>query len=455
MAADPPKTERAKGDPSKSLFISMLTRDISLADCIVDLLDNSADGIKESRRRAGKPAPLANEYKGYSVRIDFDGNRFSIKDNCGGIPIKVAMDYAFRFGRRDEDDQDLAEAHTIGLYGIGMKRAMFKMGKSIDVVSSDGNESFRMALDVDHWRKQRDPDDPDRDDWDFPLTDIVREKTKVPVGTSVEITQLFKNIAREFETPGFANGLIHSLRRQYAFIVNNGIRLSVNKHTVSAIMPTFKVGEQLAPMRVIEDAGGVKMDITAGLASPPPEDDSSESLYPEAETYGWYVVCNDRVVVTADKTSLTGWGVSPVPTWHPQYYGFLGVVRFDADDPRLLPWTTTKRNVDASSDVYRRALAVMGECTKEFVDYTNKRKGEIPRVKAVELAAASKSITNVGVQPRMTLPKLTKKKTRRIQYDKPISEIEAVAKALKMRYLSLKDVGIKTFDYFRDREVTE
>jgi len=455
MPANPPNTERAKGDPSKSLFISMLTRDISLADCIVDLLDNSVDGIKESRRRAGKAIPQTNEYKGYWVRIDFDMNRFSIKDNCGGIPIKVAMDYAFRFGRRDEDDKVLAEGHTIGLYGIGMKRAMFKMGKAIQVDSSDGKESFRMALKVDDWRKQRDPNDPNRDDWDFPLTDIVREKTKVPVGTSVEIAELSKNVAREFGTPGFENGLIHSLRRQYAFIINNGLRLSINKHTVSAIMPTFKVGEQIAPMRVIEEIAGVKMDITAGLASPPPEDDSSESLYPEAETYGWYVVCNDRVVVTADKTSLTGWGMSPVPTWHPQYYGFLGVVRFDADDPRLLPWTTTKRNVDASSEVYRRALAVMSECAKEFVDYTNKRKGEISRVKGIELASATKSIDNVGVQPRMTLPKLTKKKTRRIQYDKPISEIEAVAKALKMRRMSLKDVGIKTFDYFKGREVTE
>src|SRR6266480_6575061 len=115
MAANPPNTERAKGDPSKSLFISMLTRDISLADCIVDLLDNSADGIKEARRRAGKAVPQMNEYKGHWVRIDFDANRFSIKDNCGGIPVDVAIEYAFRFGRRDEDDQDLAEGHTIGL----------------------------------------------------------------------------------------------------------------------------------------------------------------------------------------------------------------------------------------------------------------------------------------------------------------------------------------------------
>jgi hypothetical protein len=447
--------ERAKGDPSKSLFIYMLTRDISLADCIVDLLDNSVDGTKEFRRRTGKQIPDQNEYKSFSVRIEFSADRFSIVDNCGGIPVDVAKEYAFRFGRSDDTDDEIADSHMIGLYGIGMKRAMFKIGKNIQVVSSTGTDSFRMALNVDEWRLQRDPDDPTRDMWDFPLTEVVRNNTKVPVGTSIEISHLFKNIAREFSTPGFVNGLVHALRRQYAFIVHSGLKLSINKHPVAAIMPSFKVGEQLAPMRVTDDILGVKTEITAGMAAPPPEDDSAESIYPDAETYGWYVVCNDRVVVTADKTALTGWGVSPLPAWHPQYYGFLGVVRFDAADPRLLPWTTTKRNVDASSEVYRRALAIMTECAKEFVDYTNKRKGEIFRVKAIELDSPAKSIADIRPQPRMILPRLTKKKTKRIQYDKPLSEIEAVAKALRMRKLSLKEVGTRTFDYYRDREVTE
>src|SRR5438309_5561732 len=113
-----PDTERAKGDPSKSLFINMLTRDISLADCIVDLLDNSVDGIKELRKRTNQPAPTENEYAGFWVEVEFSKDRFHISDNCGGIPVQVAIDYAFRCGRRDEDDQELAESHTIGLYGI-------------------------------------------------------------------------------------------------------------------------------------------------------------------------------------------------------------------------------------------------------------------------------------------------------------------------------------------------
>jgi hypothetical protein len=448
-----PGTETAKGDPSKSLFISMLTRDISLADCIVDLLDNSVDGIKEFRKRTNLPVPAENEYAGYWVKIEMRENQFRISDNCGGIPIQVAKDYAFRFGRRDQEDQQLAESHTIGLYGIGMKRAMFKMGKQILVTSSTGTESFRMALDVDQWRRQRDPQDNTRDNWDFELTHVVRNNTNVPSGTSIEISELPRNVSRDLSSPGFENGLIYSLRRQYAFIISNGLHLTINGHAVTPIMPTFKVGDQIAPMRLREEHNGVTLDITAGLASSPPEDDSAENLYPAADTYGWYVACNDRIVVTADKTFLTGWGVTPVPNWHPQFYGFLGVVRFDANDPRLLPWTTTKRYVDTGSEIYRYALTIMSECAKQFVDYTNKRKGEITQLKRIEGAAVSRSITKVDLQKKMSFPKIGKTKTRRIQYDKPLSEIEAVAKALKMRRLSLKEIGIKTFDYFKEREV--
>lgn len=456
MANHLPGTARAKGEPSKALFISMLTRDITLADCIVDLLDNSADGVKEFRKRENHAVPVAGEYKGYSVRIDFDENQFSIADNCGGIPIQVAIDYAFRFGRSDDDDDELADLHTIGLYGIGMKRAMFKMGKEIQVVSSDGNQSFQMSLNVDDWRRQRDPEDENRNDWDFPLKEVVRENTNVPIGTTIRISRLLPDTGREFSTPGFVNNLIRTLRRQYAFIISRGLELWINNQQVAPIMPTFKVAEEIAPMHdVREGVPGVRTEITAGLAAPPPEDDSAESIYPDADTYGWYIVCNDRVVVAADKTSLTGWGVRPVPNWHPQYFGFLGIVRFDADDPRLLPWTTTKRNVDSSSEVYRRALVVMSECAKQFVDYTNKRKAEVSAIRKIEVSAPGRMISEVRPRTRMMLPKVSGRKMKRIQYDKPLSEVEAVAKALKMGSLSGKEIGIRTFDYFREREVLE
>ena len=39
-----PSTDRAEASPTKQFFVSMLTRDINLADAILDLLDNCLDG---------------------------------------------------------------------------------------------------------------------------------------------------------------------------------------------------------------------------------------------------------------------------------------------------------------------------------------------------------------------------------------------------------------------------
>ena len=65
--------------PSKGFIVNMLTRDIDLNDTILDLIDNSLDGVK----RMGKDDDLS----GYYVEIKFDGESFEISDNCGGIPL--------------------------------------------------------------------------------------------------------------------------------------------------------------------------------------------------------------------------------------------------------------------------------------------------------------------------------------------------------------------------------
>lgn len=43
--------EKVDARPVKSFFVSMLTRDISLYDAILDLLDNCVDGIVRSTKK--------------------------------------------------------------------------------------------------------------------------------------------------------------------------------------------------------------------------------------------------------------------------------------------------------------------------------------------------------------------------------------------------------------------
>ena len=88
-----PKSVHA--DPTKDFFVTMITRDISLRDCIFDLLDNAIDA---ARRKASdvEGAP----FSGYQVELTYSAKQFVVKDNCGGISLSDALDYAFNFGKK-------------------------------------------------------------------------------------------------------------------------------------------------------------------------------------------------------------------------------------------------------------------------------------------------------------------------------------------------------------------
>src|SRR4028119_2104506 len=107
-------------EPTKDLFIYMLVRDIPLIRAIIDLVDNSVDGATHLQ---------SNEnYKDFWIKISFNKEYFKIEDNCGGITVNEAEEYAFKFGR-DNDAQ--VTPKSIGRFGIGMKRAFFKMEKKL------------------------------------------------------------------------------------------------------------------------------------------------------------------------------------------------------------------------------------------------------------------------------------------------------------------------------------
>jgi hypothetical protein len=100
--------------PAKAFFVSMLTRDIDLQDAILDLLDNCIDGAIRTRT---KEQAEEESFDGFWAKIDFSEKRFTIEDNCGGIPWKIAHEYAFRMGRPEGVQ---SKPGTIGVVGIGM-----------------------------------------------------------------------------------------------------------------------------------------------------------------------------------------------------------------------------------------------------------------------------------------------------------------------------------------------
>lgn len=442
-------TLKAHAAPSKEFFVRMITKDIHLEDCILDLIDNCLDGA----RRNSANAPDATRYQGFAARIEISPDFFKIEDNCGGIGVDQAIDYAFHFGRRkDAPPGD----HSIGLYGIGMKRAIFKMGNAIAIRSSTNLDSFAATIDVDAWLAKapvKGADGSLHEDWDFDLDDA---PALAYPGTQISIQQLYPEVSRQFADPTFRNGLVRIVSRDYAHFIAKGFSITVNGIPVAGFRFAVREGENIKPLRThYVDETGIRVEIIAGMAAAPPDDLSPTERRSETDYYGWFVLCNDRVIVASDKGEQTGWGESGGPLWHYQYNGFLGIVNFVADNPTLLPWRTTKRDVDDTNPAYRRALVRMREVARAWVKYTNDRRVDLAHAKEAEARAVARPISAVERNEALRMPAppaAQRVMYSSIQYTKPVGEIEKAKRLLKSPRMSNARLGEATFDYFVEHE---
>lgn len=437
-AAEAVSPKKIHTDPTKDFFVTMITRDILLRDCIFDLLDNSIDG---ARRKPSSDA--AKVFDGYEIHLDFDADSFRIADNTGGILLSDAIDYAFHFGRR-VDSPDVAGG--IGLYGIGMKRAIFKIGKICSVTSHASDASFKVSINVDEWKA--------RDHWDFDYEDIERSQI---YGTQIEIASINDGVKELLGDPVFKNELMKAIARDYAFFIQQGLKISVGADVVPSYRFQLRQSDELMPSVEQYEDNGVRVRILAGLVDELPDDIPEELKPGKVDRYGWFVICNDRVVLAADKTDATIWGDDEFNLWHPQYNGFAGFVFYHADDQRMLPWTTTKRELDPASPLYRRTVTRMKAITKVFIDYTNRRKADIDAAKAAEKPHVQIDVSDLKVTQTFKLPTIAASASRpamiNIQYQRDKRDVEEIKRHLGNLGLSARDVGIKTFEYFREVEL--
>lgn len=438
----PENSHEVNALPTKALFIDFLTKDLSLNRAVTDLVDNSIDGAR--RLRPG------GDYTDLYVNLTLTPSHFEIVDNCGGIPVDIARNYAFRFGR---PAGMAATPHSVGQFGVGMKRALFKLGKFFRVTSVADTSQFVLPVDVEEWRG--------KDEWRFEFAEV-EENISNPESarkTTIRVEQLLPGVATEFRLQNFATRLANELQAAHQESIASGLTIRVNGLALEAT--TIKLrdsGYIETGFRLVEYGEGqqkVTVRIYTGVG------DSSPGAA------GWYVFCNGRLLLEADQTSTTGWGEAGetrVPKYHNQFAAFRGLVYFDSEDATRLPWNTTKTGVDDESPIYRSVKEEILLMMRPVIDFLNELDREKsgpaedrPLARALEetnlvlprtltqqrpfKAVARRSVVPAG--PRM----------QRIQYDRPVELVDKVKANLGVS--SYKDVGGQTFDYYYKMECEE
>jgi hypothetical protein len=433
-------------EPTKDLFIEMLVRDIDLRAAILDLVDNSIDGARAVvAEKGGKSAPSKTPLRKMFLRIETSATSLALTDNCGGISLTDARKYAFRFGAHKKKNIE----NSIGQFGVGMKRAFFKLGSKFEVVSTTRESRFVLPVDVQKWSRSK--------KWEFVLKEVdeSRQPAKA-VGTAIRIEPLLPAVSEEIGAPGFSTGLLDQIVASHQEAINEGFELTVDG-IVAAKMPAVLLrSSEIAPANTEFDVNGAGAPVRVRLVCGVGESRPGEA--------GWDVLCNGRTVLKSDQTPVTGWGGSAdqrLPSYHNQFARFRGFAYFDCRDASRVPWTTTKNGLDRDSPVWRSARQRMISMMRPVIDFLNELDSEHDREGSAQTGAtlASKvgtarpvAVADLSSRGVFLYPKATKApRVGNVNYSRSREELARAKRALGVS--SYREVGERTFEYWVKAEL--
>ena len=444
-----PKIVHADASPEKRLFISLLTRDISLEAAFLDLIDNSVNAALAPFADRLLTAddylrilddPVVQPKADISILISRE--RIIITDTAPGIWLETARRHVFRFGRPEDDDDDDG-TDRLSVYGLGLKRAIFKTGCQVQIVSDHALGGFSLDLDVNQWAKTDTPR------WEF---DILPRPSAPPpeCGTSITISDLREETSSRLADGVFVDSLKERISRTYSYFLTKFVRISVNGDPIPATV--LRVGRNTATDSFKDNS--ITCTVTAGLGTP------EGGKYRDRGS-GWFVFCNGRNIVSADKTALTGWQGQGLPIFQPKHRPFLGTVFFVSKQPDLLPWDTTKSGINADSALWQRAKLLMttvGRSVTAFLDSRYSDEGS--EVEHTDLSGAAGERVDVihassGKKRAFDQPAPPPKENTQVQFSAKKKHVRMIAEYLSRPSMGAAAVGRHTFDFFLRNEVGE
>lgn len=312
------KIETRDATPPKEIFRSIIADyDIRLGIC--ELIDNSID----IWTRKGRIDPL-------NINLTFDTiqQKITIEDNAGGIS-QNEITLFISPGRTGNTGTE----ETIGIFGVGSKRAIVAMAQNIQVRTRQGNEKT-ISVEIDQeWLKE--------EGWNFDVHEVD------PINKNTTIIELLG--LRTAITNDYVQLISDHISFTYAkFLLNPKISIQINKTNAQAVefdhSWAFPKGYEPKEIKLILPIENSKVTILikAGLIG---ENASAGS------EYGVYFYCNDRLIAKGIRNYEVGYTTGKAGRDHPSV-ALARIIIEIRGDAQFMPWNSSKSDVNYKHKVF-------------------------------------------------------------------------------------------------------
>lgn len=307
--------------PSKRLYHSIIA-DYGLVTAISELIDNVIDSKRRQSNRKHTTVHIA---------ADLADQSLVITDDAGGI-AESDLGKLITPGASYSDGQ----ASSIGIFGVGSKRAAVALARDIKVATRHGRNKHTFLIEYDDsWLSS--------ESWDLPYY----KTDPIPAGS----TRLTFSRLRAQITEDDLTNLRRRIGETFAKFISSGeLIVRFGEDTIDAIEfnnwsypPGYEPKSFPKPLVPDGKRLPIKTTITAGLTL---------NRGSTASQYGVYVYCNERLIVKAGRDSELGFhaGVAGVP--HPSMANSQVVIEIIGSAADM-PWNSSKTGLNYNHPVFK------------------------------------------------------------------------------------------------------
>lgn len=331
------------GTPDKRFFWSIIS-DYDIQTALCELIDNAIDQWVGANTRSALVIELT---------MDADRQVILVNDNAGGVS---KSDLRMLVAPGSSSNNPSAE--TIGVFGVGSKRAVVALAENVTIKTHRrGDRTYQIDITND-WLESP--------SWEMPVYEIPDIKVGV---TSISLSALRKT---------FSVADIEFIRRHIAetygwFLSQQSCQIKVNDESISSInFERWAYPPEYVPQRVVFDVSlpgykPVSVEITAGLI---------RDRDPEAQNYGVYFYCNNRLVTKDLRVREVGYFVtSEAGVPHSDASLCRVIVRLRGE-ARVMPWNSSKTGINYSHALFHAIRPALIQLVSQFSSLSRRLKDD-------------------------------------------------------------------------------